>query len=99
MRPIAFRPSVMALDSTNAPPVLPISPFQAMTIMTGRRTTIIEARRLRHCVVRSALNSDINTALTEGSARGAGRGSEEAMLSAGEVVDMANYFLNVFWFD
>src|SRR5580698_2854023 len=99
MRPMAFRPSVMALDSTNAPPVLTINPFHAMTMMTGRRTTIREARLLRHCVVRSALNSDMNTVPAEGSVRGAGRVSGEVMLSAGEVVDMANYLLNGFGFD
>jgi hypothetical protein len=41
----------------------------------------------------------MNTVPEEGSVRGAGRVSGGVMLSAGEVVDMANYLLNGFWFD
>src|ERR1700677_4466626 len=94
MRPMAFRARVMALPSTKAPPVLLMSPFQAMTMMTGSNTTIRDARWLRHRVVRSALRRDRKTVRADGNARGAGRTSGETIIIAGEdvVADIINYF-------
>src|ERR1700739_3498553 len=93
---MAFRPSVIPLPTTNAPPKIGIMNFQAMTITIGTSTTISDARRLRHWVVRSAFSSDKNTAPVVGNVREAGW----AMVSAGEtgeVVDMANNLFGCIW--
>src|ERR1700722_10544897 len=95
IRPMAFSPRVMALARTKAPPVFSINAFQAMTIMTGRRMTITEARRLRHWVVRSALKRDMNTSREEGRMRGAVWVPGWSMIREGEVVDMGNVLLAV----
>src|SRR6185312_8048723 len=94
MRPMAFRPRVAALESTNAPPTLSISAFHDITMTTGSRTTMTDERRLRHCVVRSALKRERKTLPGEGSTRGAGRSRAESVM-AGEaaVVDIC---LNIF---
>lgn len=63
---------------------------------------MIEARRLRHCVVRSAFSSDKKTDPVEGSARLAGGvmvragdvgGESGEVVEAGEIVDITNYLV------
>src|ERR1700727_95840 len=83
---MAFNPMVMPLESTNAPPTLSIRAFQEMTMTTGSSTTMIEARRLRHWVVRSARSRAEKTAAVEGSVLGAG---SRAGAVAGAVVAVA----------
>src|SRR3954449_8048229 len=64
---MAVRPTVIQLASTKAPPNLFTSPFQDTRIITGTMRIRINDFRFRHCVVKSARNSERITTLLEGS--------------------------------
>ena len=60
IRPVAIRPIVILFDSTKGPPSFGMRPFHDTSIITGTINVNITARRLRHCVVRSARNNVFN---------------------------------------
>lgn len=58
---MAISPRTILFDSTNGPLINLTNGFQVAKIITGTINVNMVARRLRHCVVKSARKSVFNT--------------------------------------
>src|ERR1700722_11917976 len=66
MRPVPGNPTAMQMERTAAAPIVGIKLFHETIKISGTMTLMIEARRWRHCTMKSACNSDLKTSLVFG---------------------------------